>query len=239
MSAAIVALLLFMLMRLGVFAPFVKTEQPAMTTLQLEPGTHSQATRAPTPTKGKQAAKGASGAKPVHVAPPVPKPKSPPPVPWNVTPLSSAEMAQADIANLPSHQNETASNGQGERGAGSGAGGAAASGSGEGPGGAELYNAEWYRKPTDAEMDTYMPRTGLQPGAWGEIACKTIPDYRVEDCREMGEAPGSGMSRAMRQAAWQFRILPPRLGGKPLMGVWVRIRYYIVPRRGDGDSDGR
>jgi protein TonB len=237
LAAGIVALLLFMLMRLGIFAPLVKTQQQVLATIQLQPGTHSEATKTPTPTRGKQAAKGASGARPTHVAPPVPKPKAPPPVPWNVMPLSSQEMAQADISTMPSHK-AAAAEGQGDAGAGTGAGGAAAEGSGEGPGGAQLYNAEWYRKPTDAEMDTYMPRNGVQPGAWGIIACKTIPDYRVEDCRELGESPGSGMSRAMRQAAWQFRILPPRIGGKALIGAWVRIRYDIVARGSEGGDSG-
>jgi protein TonB len=240
LAAGIVALLLVMLIRLGVIALPAKVQQ-AVTTLQLLPGTQSEASRTPTPTKGKRAAKGASGAKPTRVTKVTPQPKAPqpkvPPVPWNVMPLSSQDMAKADIANMPSHNAATiASNGQGQNGTGSGAGGQSADGSGEGPGGAQLYNAEWYRKPTDAEMSTYMPRNGVQPGAWGMIACKTIPDYRVEDCRELGESPGSGMSRAMREAAWQFRILPPRLGGKPLMGVWVRIRYDIVAR-GTEESD--
>jgi len=99
---------------------------------------------------------------------------------------------------------------------------------GEGPGGAKLYNAEWYREPTSAEMDGYMPRNGVRSG-YGMIICRTIADYRVEDCRELEEAPqGSGLARAVRLASWQFRVRPPRIGGKPMIGTWVRIRFDMI-----------
>lgn len=101
-------------------------------------------------------------------------------------------------------------------------------GAGEGPGGAPLYNAQWYREPTAAEMAYYLPK-GMPRAGWGMIICKTVADYRVEDCRELGESPqGSGFARSIRQAAWQFRVRPPRLGGKPLIGAWVRIRYEMT-----------
>ena len=111
---------------------------------------------------------------------------------------------------------------------GSGKDSVAAYGPGEGPGGAPLYYAEWYREPTHAELSTYMPSNG-PPTGFALIACKTIAGYHVDNCRVLGETPGSGFGRAMRRAAWQFLVRPPRLGGKTLVGSWVRIRIDFTP----------
>ena len=69
----------------------------------------------------------------------------------------------------------------------------------------------------------YLPRTA--PEGYGLVACKTIAGNRVEDCVELeSQPPGSRLASAVRQAAWQFRVRPPRKGGKPLIGSWVKIR---------------
>lgn len=149
--------------------------------------------------------------------PPSPQVPPTPLKPLNMMIVSSDVFRASDISKIrPQH----ADSAPGAADAGSGEG----EGPGEGPGGEKLYPADWYVEPTRAEMAYYI-KDQRQAG-WGMIACRTIPNYRVEDCQELGESPrGSGLARALRQAAWQFKIRPPRIGGKPQMGVWVRILF--------------
>ena len=102
---------------------------------------------------------------------------------------------------------------------------------GTAPNGEPLYAAAWYREPTEGELRGYLS-TANGPG-WGLIACRTAPDFRVEDCVGLDEYPnGSQILRATLAAAWQFRVRPPRLGGKQMVGAWVRIRIdYGIRRR--------
>ena len=151
------------------------------------------------------------------VRPPVPveKPAEQPPSPFPFLTLNREQMASADIGNMP----------KGAQGAGSGQGDSAAvAGPGEGPGGVQLFEAEWYRRPTHAELSTYLPNNA-PPRGYGLVACKTIDHYHVENCQILGESPmGSGFAKAVRLAAWQFLVRPPRVNGKPMVGSWVRIR---------------
>ena len=154
-------------------------------------------------------------------APPTPKPPAGPETPpsWLV---SKDEYAASDISKIPSRGAVASGDG-----AGSGKDSGTAYGPGEGPGGESLYNAEWQREPTRAELATYLP-ANMQTG-WALIACQTVPGNRVENCRALDESPkGSGLARGLRLAAWQFRVLPPRIGGKPVIGAWVRIRFDLV-----------
>lgn len=92
---------------------------------------------------------------------------------------------------------------------------------GTAPNGEPMYAARWYREPTDGELAGYL--STAQPG-WGLIACKTAPDYRVEDCVPVAETGGSQLARAVLAAAWQFKVRPPRVGGRDRIGEWVQIR---------------
>ena len=145
-------------------------------------------------------------------------PKSPEKSPVLVE-MSADELAAGDIGNLPK-----SSGGDGD-----------SEEVGRAPNGEVLYAAEWARHPTDAELGGYLPANA--PDGFGLIACKTIPDNRVDDCIELDQEPhGSHLASAVRQAAWQFRVRPPRKNGRPLIGAWVRIRidYERVERSSDG-----
>ena len=102
---------------------------------------------------------------------------------------------------------------------------------GTAPNGEPLYAAAWYREPGEDELRGYLS-TATGPG-WGLIACRTAPDFRVEDCVSLDEEPhGSQINRAILAAAWQFKVRPPRLGGVSQVGSWVRIRIdYSIDRR--------
>ncbi|WP_176592769.1 hypothetical protein [Sphingobium sp. EM0848] len=160
--------------------------------------------------------------------PPAPLPSLlPSPMPFLV--LDSQQMASADIGKMPKKGAEDGSSGQGDS--------AAVAGPGEGPGGVQLYEAEWYRRPTHAELASYLPGNA-PPRGWGLVACKTVDHYHVENCQALGESPmGSGFARAVRLAAWQFLVLPPRVNGKVMVGSWVRIRIdYTQSVAGTADS---
>ena len=155
--------------------------------------------------------------KPTIVTPPRPHEKSP-----VLLEMSADELAAADIGNLPK---SSGSDGDSEE-------------VGRAPNGDVLYAAEWARHPTDAELGGYLPANA--PDGYGLIACKTIAGDRVDDCIELDQEPhGSHLASAVRQAAWQFRVRPPRKNGRPLIGAWVRIRidYERVERHAANDYD--
>lgn len=159
----------------------------------------------------------------VPKSPPRPAPIVPPlahPLPTTnkMVVVTREDFNASDISKLASHK------GEGNQGSGRSA---AAYGPGEGPGGGALYGADWYREPLDGELALYLP--AKQPGAWGEIECQTIAHYHVHNCRMLRESPpGSGISRGLRQAAYQFLIRPPRVGDKPVIGAWVRIHFDFI-----------
>lgn len=157
--------------------------------------------------------------------PPETKPKPDPPAPPSFIELSRSDFAASDISKLSSARPDGNAKGTTAK---------SAYGPGEGPGGAPLYNAEWYVEPTAAQVAFYLPDGKRPRPGWAMIVCQTLPRYRVDNCRGLGESPpGSGLASALRQAAWQFKVIPPRIGGEPVIGAWVRIRFDWIEGKED------
>jgi len=158
-------------------------------------------------------------------SPPQPaEPEVTPPAPPPIT-LSREQMVVADISTMRPARPAPAP-AQGPAVAGppdTGTPGDTPRVAGQGPNGEPLYAASWYRESYDDELRGFLA-TAKGPG-WGLIACRTVRDYRVEDCVAVDEYPvGSNISRSILAAAWQFRVRPPRVGGRLKIGEWVRIR---------------
>ncbi len=203
--------LILILLTLGVI-PLPEKKPSDATIVDLIPESHSKA-----------AAPAHASAKPLPKPPPIILPVKPtirpsPTQPKKAPPLielSHDEMASADLRNVSPGDSEY---GDSEE-------------VGRGPHGEILYAAEWARRPTNAELGGYLPQDA--PDGWGLIACKTIPQNRVDNCFVLGESPlGSHLGRAVEKAAWQFHVRPPRKGGKVLVGEWVTIRIDYEGRGG-------
>jgi protein TonB len=144
---------------------------------------------------------------PAPPAPAIPLAKSPAPA----APSNRARAVIRDDMSGPIGPPDTGYPGDSERVAGSG------------PNGQPLYAARWHREPYPEELRGYLS-TANGPG-WALINCQTQPGFRVDNCVLTDEYPdGSGMGRAVLAAAWQFKVRPPQVGGRALVGEWVRIR---------------
>ncbi|MEH3047148.1 hypothetical protein [Sphingomonas adhaesiva] len=222
LSIGIAALILFALLRLsGILPPADFGNGRPLSTFDVR----SEGTRAQQPTREKtreQVRKAAARAEAPaeRVRPDVPQPPAPTPplVLPGVMILSQSDYAASDVSRIkgtaparstdPDETTQTADSAP----------------IGRGPGNAAVYAGDWVRRPTAAEMHPYLSkraRTGI-----GVILCRTAPRNRVDDCREVGETPpGTGLAGTARQAAFQFLIRPPSIGGKPVIGAWVQITY--------------
>ncbi|WP_375427912.1 hypothetical protein [uncultured Sphingomonas sp.] len=222
LALAAAAFILLALMRLGLMPSPMRAPKSDLNTFDVS---------APTPTTGAVKNLTATSERATTGRPP-PTPRPPPPIPSppdtpaplfpDILTLRGDQFARSDIGRL-STEGRSSADEAGESAAGTDT--ASAYGPGEGPGGERLFNAEWQVRPSNAQLTGYLPAIGAPPGSWATIACRTTERFQVENCRALSESPvGSGLARAMRRAAWQFRVRPPRIGGRPLIGAWVRIR---------------
>jgi len=211
-------LIVLMLLRLGAFSGGPASRDTSPIVVQLL--NHAE--------KAQKAQK-ETKAEPVRPRPKAPIPPPPISLPktsrLNILTLSHEDFAASDISRFPKKSADAAANAQAASSEGDDPS------VGQGPNGEKLYNAEWYREPSHAEMATYLPSSMSEPG-WAMIACRTIEHYHVDDCEELTESPpGSGLARALRLAAWQFLVRPPRAGGKAMVGSWVRIRFDFTEEK--------
>jgi hypothetical protein len=241
--AAIIAIAIEILLIIGLIelAPKLIAPQPPKeipTTFSLSPSNEEQAqtTKAAHRSNAQQASGKPIPATQPHSTPPTPQPPTPITTLPGVIPMN---LSSSDVSNIHAPPGQQAQQSADD---GNGKDSESDYGPGAGPGGQRLYRAEWYREPTDAELSYYLPKQGVPPGAVALIACRTIDHYHVDNCRELDETPeGSGVARAMRQAAWQFLVRPPRVGGHVMVGAWVSIRIDFTRTKHDesgSNSDG-
>ena len=221
---AMIVLTFLVMLRMGAISLGEDRKQPSLVAINLP--------KPPPPESASGSAPKKSAAKVVAVEPQQPRVLPPPVIPPKVkvpalVQVSRSDMAAWDISKLKK--------GDASGGAG-GAGTGKLYGPGEAPGVGKLYNAEWYREPTHAELATYLPQGFHGPGS-GMIVCRTVDNYHVENCQELNESPpGSGLARALRRASWQLLVRPPRIDGKPLVGAWVRIKFTFTAAKSEAEQ---
>jgi protein TonB len=215
------ALLMLMLLNLATVRNYVPMGRSRLISIAVAPD-QNDAARAKSPAKAKQAAK-AAPARPRSAPPaPVPPPNPVPSVPdYPILRITPDEMASLDNTMRTQRSADASAGSQGS-------GQADAAKAGTGPQGQQLYAAEWYREPTEAELRFYMPKNVI---GYGTIGCRTVARFHVEDCVILTESPrGSGLGYAVSQAAWQFLVRPPRINGRYQVGEWVRITIELVDK---------
>lgn len=225
LAVLITATLLFLLLSFG-FGVSPEVQEERVTTVSLQVSEVSEQAAEPSSQERRQAEKPLVAPQPPADQPPTPAPPLPAP-PLPPPPAASPLPAPARPTPAPT---PPATNARPPGGAVYGppdTGGSPAYRDtprvGTAPNGQPMYAASWYTEPSDSELRGYLS-TASGPG-WGLITCRTVPDYRVEDCVGLDEYPaGSQINRAVLAAAWQFRVRPPRVRGQLLVGSWVRIR---------------
>jgi protein TonB len=238
-TGAVVALvleaLLLLLLLLSLSQMRTVHKDVPMTTVAFDARDYSETPTQPEPKPPTKSARATPPPAQVQSAPQIAQ-VTPPQPPAAIIPVSPQEMRSFDISNLPKQNTParpvvgpayTPAFGDSKR-------------VGTAPNGSPMYAAAWYREPTDQELRGYL--STAEGPAWGLITCKTVADYRVEDCVGLDEYPeGSHMLRAVLAAAWQFRVRPPRVNGVSQVGDWVRIRieYEVKPARDFGGAADR
>lgn len=226
-------LIVWLLLRLApVFDPPQKEPGRSLTVTMLPVGdNNASATKsAKAPARAAQASRRTAPEPPAAPRPPAEETPVPPPVdtpfPGYLV-LSRRDFAASDVGRIPSQKSGgsagkqlAAANGQGDDSMPSPAG---KTGSGE-----SFYDGYVYDGFAASQLNPYLP-ANVPTGSWGELLCRMAEHDRVTDCVQLGDSrPGLGIARGLRQAAWQFRVRPPRSNGKLWVGKLLRIHIDIV-----------
>ena len=230
LTGAVLALLIEALLLLALLSLDFSPEVKKKTNTRLVSVTLEQdADQAPKPAEAKQSPAAARIQRP-SLTPNTPSPLVAPPVPPPpaIIPLKNPELAQFDLSQVP-RQPPAGARGKGKMGPPDLGVPGDSKRVGSAPNGEPMYAAAWYREPYDSELSGYL-QTADGPG-WALIACRTVPEFKVDDCVGLDEYPdGSHILRSILAAAWQFRVRPPRVGGTSKYGEWVRIRIDYTER---------
>ena len=219
------ALLILVVLSMGLVERQAKKEDLSLVSMSVRPPEEPAARKPAAKPKAIREALQQPSPQPNPSAAPKRPPGTPPSQP--IILLSKSEMASLDIANLPRQPGPA----PGKSTMGPPDTGVAGDSKrvGTAPGGEPMYAASWYREPYDDELRGYLS-TAQGPG-WALITCRTLPNFRVEDCVGLSEYPErSQILRAVLAAAWQFQVRPPRVGGISRVGEWVRIRIEYTDR---------
>lgn len=193
------------------------------------PADKARPAKAKTQTAPAAAAPQADRRQPPQPAMATPQPPRPQVTPPSFIQLSRSQMAALDISGLPS-QPRPAAPSKGLMGPVDHGVPGDSKRVGTAPNGQPMYAASWYREPYDEELRGYLSLA--QGPGWALITCRTVPDFKVDDCVGLDEYPsGSKIQRAVLAAAWQFKVRPPQVGGISRVGDWVRIRIDYEDRR--------
>jgi periplasmic protein TonB len=227
-AGALLAEALLVLVVLSLGMSHQQPDQPAevLTSVEIrQPAEKKEQPAKPDPARASKALPQPRQSPPAATPPrlPVPSPA--------IIPLPKSEMARFDISNLPRQPQAVPAPGKAMMGPPDLGVPGDSKRVGTAPNGEPMYAASWYREPSHDELSGFLS-TASGPG-WALIACRTVADFRVEDCVGLDEYPsGSQIQRAVLAAAWQFRVRPPRRGGISRVGEWVRIRIeYTEARR--------
>jgi TonB family protein len=102
------------------------------------------------------------------------------------------------------------------------------------PAPAQVTNPDWEKIPNGDDFAARFPPQALEAGKGGraDIECKVAAEGFLKNCRVVSETPkGEGFGNAALAMAWDFKMKPQSVDGKPVEGASVHIPIrFTVPK---------